>query len=165
MRQHQTIGLAAALEHCHAAVVAARRREHHAVQRVASLGRELRLCEHVGHRHTGSSPTAKLAPTSFDQGGNADENTRTRNEKTQSTARYMYDGDKVYAGACSFRLGAAPAPAGLAGLLKGGIWLMVLKCSSCLFLQMCSFVGFSAQKPVLGLVFRLGVGVGVGAPW
>ena len=54
-----------------------------------------------------------------------------------------------YFAVCSFRFGAAPAaaPAGLAALLKGGIWLMDLKCSSCLFLQMCSLVGFSAQKP------------------
>ena len=42
---------------------------------------------------------------------------------------------------------------------------MVLKCSSCLFLQMCSFVRFSAQKPVLGLGLGLGLGLRVGAPW
>jgi len=53
-----------------------------------------------------------------------------------------------YFAVCSFRFGAAPAAlAGLAALLNGGIWLMDLKCSSCLFLQMCSLVGFSAQKP------------------
>ena len=33
-----------------------------------------------------------------------------------------------YFAVCSFRFGAAPAaPAGLAALLKGGIWLMDLK--------------------------------------